>query len=528
MVEFRILGPLEALVDGRPVALGGAKQRAVLALLLFEAGRIVPSERMIDALWSGSPPPTATASLQNFISQLRKSLGQETIETRAPGYRVQLNAEQLDLARLRRLIDEARASDPTRRAQLFRQALELWRGEPLAEFAYETFAEAEIARLNEMQLSLIEEWVEAELAVGRHADLVGRLEELVQKHPLRERLRAQLMLALYRSGRQADALESYRLGRVLLVDQLGVEPSPLLRQVHSAILRQEAAPRSEGTTPPPEHFAEVARSLLDGRLSIIVGADFQPMTAELARRFSLNGDELPRISEAVAILNGAGPLYDTLHAIAEANGEPTSLHRFLATLPALLRQRGAPQPLLVTTSVDLALERALSEAGEAFETVSYIASGQHRGSFCHVSAEGETTAIERPNRYAGQLSSDQKTVVLHLQGRLDATSERAWESFAVTEDDFIRYGDIASRLPVALAARLRRTHLLLLGYVLSDWTLRLIIERLFGEEPVAYHSWSIHSGSAPLEREFWRRRGVEVIDMAPTSYITELEAAIGS
>jgi DNA-binding SARP family transcriptional activator len=180
VVEFRILGPLEAFADGVPLPLGGTKQRAVLALLLLEAGRVVPTDRLLDALWSGSPPPTANASLQNLISQLRKTLGAEAIETHPPGYRIQLAAGQLDLARARRLVDEARASDPPRRARLLGEALALWRGEPLAELAYESFAQPEIARLSELRLALIEERAEAELAVGRHGEIANELEELVQ------------------------------------------------------------------------------------------------------------------------------------------------------------------------------------------------------------------------------------------------------------------------------------------------------------------------------------------------------------
>ena len=185
------------------------------------------------------------------------------------------------------------------------------------------------------------------------------------------------------------------------------------------------------------------------------------------------------MSQAVATLNGSGPLYDTLHALLEVDGDPAPLHRFLAALPGQLRERGAGHPLLVTTSYGLALEAALADAGEAFDTVCYVASGRYRGSFCHVSPDGAATPIERPNAYARELSLEQRPVVLHLQGRLDTSVERAWESFAVTEDDFIHYGDAAARLPVALAARLRRTHLLLLGYTLSDWTLRVVLERLW-------------------------------------------------
>ena len=529
MIQFRILGPLDALIDGTPVPLGGAKQRAVLALLLLDAGRVVSTDRLLDALWSGEPPPTATASLQNFISQLRRALGAETIETRPPGYLMRVEAGQLDLANVRRLVDESRASDPLRRARLLGEALALWRGEPLAELADEPFAQGEIARLTELRLALEEERAEAELALGRHGELVSDLDALVRANPLRERLRGQLMLALARSGRQAEALEVYRNGRATLVETLGLEPSPLLQQLHSSILRQEAPPPGEGTTPAPEHFEEVAALMLAGKVTIVVGGDAEPLATELARRFGLDAErpELPRVSQAIATLNGSGPLYDTLHALVEADGVPTPLHRFLAALPAKLRERDAGNPLLVTTGYELALEQALADAGEAFDSVCYIASGSYRGSFCHLSPDGAATPIERPNAYAAELSLERRTVVLHLQGRVDSSPERAWESFAVTEDDFIHYGDVAGRLPVALAARLRRSHLLLLGYTLSDWTLRVVLERLWGEDPLGYRSWSVHAGPAPLEREFWRRRNVEVVDMPPAEYIAELEQVVG-
>jgi hypothetical protein len=149
-----------------------------------------------------------------------------------------------------------------------------------------------------------------------------------------------------------------------------------------------------------------------------------------------------------------------------------------------------------------------------------------RGSFCHILPGGAANVIERPNAYTTGLDLDERTVLLHLQGRIDQTAERAWESFAVTEDDFIHYGNVARRLPVALAARLRRTHLLLLGYTLSTWTLRVVLERFWGSEPLPYRSWSVHPGPQPLEREFWRRRDVEVVDMAPAAYVAELERAL--
>ena len=500
----------------------------MLALLLLEAGRVVSQDSLVEALWADDPPLTAVASLQNFVAQLRKALGGGVIETRPPGYVVRLEPEQLDVARVRSLVDAARASEPVQRATLLDQALALWRGDPLAEFRYESFAREEIARLEEFHLTLVEERAEAKLAIGAHADVVPELEALVLAHPLRERLRAQLMLALYRSGRQAEALEVYRAGRELLVEELGLEPSPLLRGVHASILRQETFAVGRGAMPEAEHFEEVAAALLAGKVTVVVGSDSEPLASELARRFGVEGTgpELARVSQAVAVLNGSGPLYDTLHTLVEGDGEPSPVHRFLANLPALLRERDKAQPLLVTTGYELALERALEEAEEPYETVCYLASGQMRGSFCHIGPTGVANVIERPNAYTGDLALDARTVLLHLQGRIDRTTERAWESFAVTEDDFIHYGDIARRLPVSLAARLRRTHLLLLGYTLSTWTLRVVLERLWGSEPLPYRSWSVHPGLQPLEREFWRRRDVEVVDMAPAAYVAELERAL--
>jgi DNA-binding SARP family transcriptional activator len=526
LLEFAILGPLEARADSVPIPLGGPKQRALLAMLLLEAGRVVSLDRLIEALWEEDPPATAVASLQNFVAQLRKALGPDVIETRPPGYLVRLGPEQLDLARVRSLVDAARASEPVRRAALLDDALGLWRGEPLVEFRYEAFAREEIARLEEFRLTLAEEWAEAKLAIGAQAEVVSELEPLVRAHPLRERLRAQLMLALYRSGRQAQALESYREGRELLVEDLGLEPSPLLRGVHASILRQETFAVDRGALPEVEHFEEVAAALVAGKVTVVVGWDSEPLASELARRFGVDAvtPELARVSQAVAVLNGSGPLYDTLHTLVEGDGEPSAVHRFLARLPALLREREVAHPLLVTTGYALALERALDEAEEPYETVCYLANGQMRGSFCHIAPTGVANVIERPNAYDGEL--DERTVLLHLQGRIDRSTDRAWESFAVTEDDFIHYGDVARRLPVSLAARLRRTHLLLLGYTLSTWTLRVVLDRLWGDEPLPYRSWSVHPGPQPLEREFWRRRDVEVIDMAPAAYVAELERVL--
>jgi DNA-binding SARP family transcriptional activator len=238
--EFKVLGPLEAYDEAGPLLLGGQKQRAVLALLLLEAGRVVSQDRLIDALWGETPPRTAVTSLQNFVSQLRKILGADVLETKAPGYRVNVRSGELDVDCFHELVEEARRADGEEKARKLREALALWRGPALADFAFEAFAQAHIAHLEELRLATLEERVEADLDLGRHAELVGELEVLVAEHPVRERLRAHYLLALYRSGRQAEALQAYQDGRRILVDQLGIEPGRELQQLHGAILRQEA------------------------------------------------------------------------------------------------------------------------------------------------------------------------------------------------------------------------------------------------------------------------------------------------
>src|SRR5207248_4929795 len=275
MPDFRILGPLEVSDETGPLLLGGQKQRAVLALLLLEPGRVVSVDRIVDALWGEQPPRTAMTSLQNFVSQLRKTLGSDVLETKSPGYRLRVESGQLDLDRFRTLVENARAAaPPLERAARLREGLALWRGPPLADFEFEAFAQPEIAQLEELRLTALEERVEADLEAGSHAELIGELEALVEEYPQRERLRGQLMLALYRSGRQAEALQTYQAGRRLLVDELGIEPGRELQQLHGAILRQEAGLQAPGTAPPSEdHFEQVLGALFAGRLVTVLGAD---------------------------------------------------------------------------------------------------------------------------------------------------------------------------------------------------------------------------------------------------------------
>lgn len=533
MLEFRILGPTEVRNAGAEVVIRGAKQRAVLAILLLDAGRVVSTDRLIDLIWGERPPATAVASLQNFVSQLRKTLGASVVQTTPPGYRLDITPEQLDLERFRRTVDGAKAKAPEERADELRRALELWRGPALADLAFESFAEHEASRLEELRLAALEDRIAADLECGRHAELVGELESLVRDHPLRERLQGHLMLALYRSGRQAEALTVYQDTRRRLVDELGIEPGAALQQLHSAILRQDVRLDGNGQRPRPseEPLREVAETLLSGKLVPVLGADVAELAVRLSERFSypLGAPQLPRVAQYVAVMKGPGPLHDELHTLLAVDAPPTPIHRFFASLPPLLRERGAPHQLIVTTSYDLALERAFLDAGEEFDVVSYIAEGSNRGKFCHLGPDGRGTLIERPNEYASELSLERRTVILKLHGQVDPTSDRAWESFVVTEDHYIEYlarSEVSSVVPVGLAAKLRRSHFLFLGYSFVDWNLRLLLYRLWGDQPLGYRSWAVDDDPQPFELEFWRKHGVDVLDL-PLERCIETLSALG-
>ena len=241
-LDVRLLGPIEAERDGATVVLGGLKPRTLLAVLALEPCRVVSVDRLVEALWPGDPPETAAHAVQVYVSQLRKALG-PVIATRAPGYELELAPERVDLHRFARLAQDGRGAldggEPVSAEGALREALALWRGPALVDFLYEPFAQTEIARLEELRIVTLDVRIEADLALGRHAELVAELEALVAAQPMRERPRAQLMLALYRSGRQADALAAYRVARETLVEELGIDPGPELRELEAAILRQD-------------------------------------------------------------------------------------------------------------------------------------------------------------------------------------------------------------------------------------------------------------------------------------------------
>jgi DNA-binding SARP family transcriptional activator len=292
-MDFRLLGPLEVIERDRPLALGGVKQRSLLAILLLEANELVSTDRLIDQLWGATPPATCAKSIQVYVSRLRKELGDGRLATRAPGYVLRVEPSELDLARFEQLAAEARRASPETAARKLREALALWRGPPLADLAYEPFAQAEIARLEEMRLAVLEQRIDADLALGRHADLVGELEALIARHPLREGLRAQLMLALYRSARQAEALDAYRQARRELDEELGLEPSERLKLLEQAILRHDPELELPAPAPREPQSPEPPAPGLEERAVLVVPRAFPGLDALLRLAQPLAASEPP-------------------------------------------------------------------------------------------------------------------------------------------------------------------------------------------------------------------------------------------
>lgn len=257
-LDFRILGSLEVSDTAGPLTLPGGRAPALLALLVIHPGEVVSTDRLIDELWGPTSPPTALTKLYGLISSLRRHIAPNRtpvaaslLQTRAPGYLLAVEPEEVDAGRFRRLVKESSGAPAPQRAETLRQALDLWRGPALADFTYESFAQTEIRVLEELRLAATEGRVDADLALGRHHEVVSELESLVAEHPFRERLRGQLMLALYRSGRQADALGAYRHARSTLAEELGLDPGPELQELEGAILRQEPSLALRPVRPQP-------------------------------------------------------------------------------------------------------------------------------------------------------------------------------------------------------------------------------------------------------------------------------------
>jgi DNA-binding SARP family transcriptional activator len=393
-MDFRILGPLEVRDGDREVRLPAGKQRALLALLVVNANRTLAIDRIVDDLWGEDVPESAQKMVQIHVSKLRKVLAPGLLHTRPPGYSLQLASDEIDLQRFERLVAAARRELDAGRAEeaaaSFRAALELWRGPALAEFASEPFAPAEGARLEEVRISALEGRLEADLLLGRHGDLVGELEALIARYPLREGLRRQHMLALYRSGRQAEALSGYQDARRALADELGIEPSPALRELERRILQQDSslnlgppaaarnasAPASARTSvaaawaDTPELIGrERELGVLDDRLDRAVAGDGGLLL--LAGEAGVGKTSLAKAAlgaSAALVLPGAGseqgrapyaPVIATLRAFDRvAPGALAESGRLASHLAALMPELG-PAPV---SPDDLAVAEALREA----------------------------------------------------------------------------------------------------------------------------------------------------------------------
>ena len=235
--------------------------------------------------------------------------------------------------------------------------------------------------------------------------------------------------------------------------------------------------------------------------------------------------DLTRVSQYVAVTQGIGPLYDQLHELFVEGDEPGPVERFLATMPEFARSHSAEHQLLVTTAYGASLERAFEERGEDVDLVSFVAIGPNRGKFVHRSPDGVETVVAVPNSYA-ELSLAERPVILKVHGGVDPRPDRDRESFVVSEDDYIAYlaqSDLANVVPVTLAAKLRRSHLLFISYPVVEWSLRVFLHRVFGDEPISYRSWAVLPGAHPIQHEFWRRRGVDLYDIPLDDFVGALE-----
>jgi DNA-binding SARP family transcriptional activator len=563
-MEFQVLGPLEVHREEGQVALGPAKQRAVLAILLVHANELVSSDRLIEELWP-EPPKTAANTLQVYVGRLRKALEPERprgapgelLATRPPGYLLRVAPDELDADRFERLVGEGRAAaaamDPATAAARLRQALAIWRGPALADFAYDPFAQAEIARLEELRLDALEDRIDAELAVGQATELVGELETLIDGNPLRERLRGQLMLALYRAGRQADALEAYNQARRTLDDELGLAPSPPLQRLQRAILRQEPALElsteargsPERQAPAPDTGAPEVRKtvtvLIAGRSSAR-GLDPEALSREnklhrdhLARTVeryggsvaSSLGDEVMAVfgvphaheDDASRAVTAAFEIRDA--PVRDAMGPDAPPRVGIATGEVLASASGDGAPPIIGEAVTAARElEHVAAAGE-------ILVGAETRRLIRETATGEPVATEAGHAWrVVELSRGRPGVGLldaPLVGRapeLDrlrkaftrAATERTLHLFTILGTAGIG----KSRLAQEFAAQAANATVVVgrcvpYGEGITFWSLREIVDQLTGGEPVPLAEnllEAIGGSDASVEREeiFWATR----------------------
>ena len=470
-MEFRILGPLEVLEEGQALTLGGSKQRALLALLLTHSNETLSSERLIDELWGERPPATAAKTVQVHVSRLRKTLAaDDVVLTRDHGYELRVEPDRVDANRFERLVAEGRdgafGADPEGAIELLERALALWRGRPFADLAEEPFAQREGARLEDVRVSALERLFEAKMALARHAEVVSPLEALIAEHPYRERLHAQLMLALYRADRQADALQAYQNARRRLVEDLGIEPGAQLRELEQSVLAQDpalalpvaAVPEPALPMPPAEEHPAPQPAPSARRLVSIVFADLVGSTG-LAERLDPESmhDLLDRFMDrcSTAIERHGGSVEGFAgDAVIGVFGQ-TEVHEddALRAVRAALELREAGAEL----SAELERERGVGialkvgvESGEVF-----VSAGARRRSFAAgdafnvasrlqgAAAEGEILLGENVHELVRGSVSAEPLEPLALKGR-DATV-RAWRLVALEVDHPVRVAPPGSR-----------------------------------------------------------------------------------
>ena len=392
-MEIRILGPLEVVAAGDPVDLFSGKARLLLAALVVHANQVVSTDRLFEFLWRGQPPDSAANTLQTYVSHLRRSLEPERrprqrsrlVVTREPGYLLTVDRDQIDAVRFERLAGEARlvlGSAPDKAAALLHTALSLWRGEPLADFTFEPFAQSEITRLTELRLTALEDRIEAELALGGHTALCSELAQLARDHPLRERMSGQLMVALYRCGRQAEALRAYADLRARLVEQLGIDPSPALGRLQEAILRQDPelewpwAPKSPAPVPGPAALAAVEDAPAERSVEAIVGSarsavrrcrwqEAFDLFSAADERGALDGEDLDALAEAAFWL-----------------GRPHASHVARQRAHATFLAEGQPRRAAMTAivlSVNFGARRRFSVAGGWFQRAQRLLADEPEG-----------------------------------------------------------------------------------------------------------------------------------------------------
>jgi DNA-binding SARP family transcriptional activator len=431
VIEFRILGPLEVARDGAPIALGGRRRRAALAILLLSTGRVVSVDRLADDLYAGAAPATAVTQVHRQVSELRKLLPEARIETTPPGYVLHVDPSQLDLQRFERLADEGAErlalGDLEAARNLLGDALDLWRGPPLADLADEPFAHSARARLEEVRLTVLERRLDADVALGQAGAVVPELEALVAEHPFREPLVGQLMLALYRSGRQAEALAAYRAQRTVLAERLGLEPGPSLRRLETAILRHDPGIGPQGAGPEAPLVIAVAveqrpspglvdLAVRDGRDAIVL----QIVAAEAA---------LPAAAAAVAeqrLQHGRG-----LRAAAFVAADwSDDLVRFARSHDAALVVIDAPDDLLERLPVHV-LERSTADVGLVVRGDAGIRAGPIYVLFG--GGEHDWAALELASVVARALDGPLRLVgtAAAAEGRRDASRVLADASLAV-------------------------------------------------------------------------------------------------